>query len=291
MTFLPKLSVVILFFISLNCVSSSVSQTGSLLIADKPVDDPVEISSVFVQGDTLSYGGYEVVKLSKRVKLENTRGLTEVSYAVLKRNGKVLAKFDGVYSGAGNGTDFGLFSFLGGESKQLVVSQTIPRGGRYWVVNLSPEFRVVYDSGAYRVGREDLGVLDIDKDGRYEILQEVADFYGFDNFNLAETPLPLVVFKFDDKSGQYLPANDLFQAYVLRDAESEISRLNSDENNYLSKRLDIVLEYVFAGKEKEAWELFDRVYKLTDKDQVKSRVNAVLRNHPVYRFIHRKTAK
>jgi hypothetical protein len=295
MNYLLKCSGTILVLMSLSCGSSSaVYQQAPVSRAQpspiSPEEDPKQVSSIFVEADTLSYGGYDVVKLKKKVKLEQTSGLTEVSYALLKRNGKVLEKFDGVYFGAGNATDFGLFSFLGGGAKQLVVSQTIPRGGRHWVVNLSVDFRVVYDSGEYGVGREDLGVLDIDKDGRYEILQELTAFYGFDHFSSAETPLPLVIFKYDEKAGKYLPANDFFQEYALKDIESQIATLASDESEYLSRRLDIALQYVFAGKEKEAWAFFDREYKHPDKEEVKSKVKAVLRDQPVYRFIYPKRA-
>ena len=113
------------------------------------------LESASNKSDALSYGGYDLVKLLKKVKLEETPSLTEVSFAVLKRKGKVLATFDGVYSGVGNATDFGLFSFLNGEAKQIFVSQTIPSGGRHWVVNLSPDFHVIYDSGDWGVGRDD----------------------------------------------------------------------------------------------------------------------------------------
>jgi hypothetical protein len=67
-----------------------------------------------------------VSKFYKKVKVEETNGLTEVSFAVLKKRGKLLAKFDGMYSGVGNATDFGLFSFLKGEAKQLFVSRRFP---------------------------------------------------------------------------------------------------------------------------------------------------------------------
>ncbi|MFN2510546.1 MAG: hypothetical protein ABR568_03770 [Pyrinomonadaceae bacterium] len=295
MNYLLKCWLTILVLMCLSCgPSSAVDQQPPASKAQpspiSPEQEPTQVNSVFVEGDTLSYGGYDVVKLNKKVKLEQTSGLTEVSYALLKRKGKVLEKFDGVYFGVGNATDFGLFPFLGGEAKQLVVSQTIPRGGRHWVVNLSPDFRLVYDSGAYRVGREDLGVLDIDKDGRYEILQEITAFYGFDHFSSSETPLPLVVFKYDEKAEKYLPANHLFQEYALKGIESEITSLSPDEKEYLSKRLDIALRYVFAGKEEKAWAFFDREYKQPDKDKVKSQVKALLTEHPVYRFIYSKRA-
>lgn len=246
------------------------------------------MTSVFVKEDKLSYGGYDVIKLRKKVKIEQVPNLTEVTYAVLKKNGKVLAKFDGAYSGYGNGTHFGLFSFLGGDKKQLVISQTIPRGGRHWVVELVPSFRIIYDSREFRVGREDLEVLDIDKDGRYEILQEITAFYGFRDLAPVETPLPTVIFRFDEKANKYLPANRLFQDFALNIRERDIASLNTDESEYLPKRLDIALNLIFAGKENEAWEFFDRSYKRPDKEEIKSQTTALLRNHPVYKFIYRK---
>ena len=295
MNHLLKCSGPLLVLVSVSCGSSSAVYQQSPVSKTQPSpisheEELTKVNSVFVEGDSLSYSGYDVVKLKKKVKLEQTSGLIEVSYALLRRNGEVLEKFDGVYFGMGNVTDFGLFSFLGGEAKQLVVSQTIPRGGRHWVVNLTPDFRLVYDSGEYRVGREDLGVLDIDKDGRYEILQEVTAFYGFDRLSSAETPLPLVIFKYDEKAGKYLPRSYLFQEYALKGIESRIEALGSDENGYLSTRLDIALQYVFAGKEEEGWAFFDREYKHPDKEEVKSQAKAVLREHPVYRFIYPKRA-
>ena len=88
--------------------SPSVSQT---------VDSSEQIENIYSEGDSLFYAGYEIVKLNKRVRLEHTRNLTEVSYAVLRRNGRTVATFDGVYSGFGNATAFGLVSLLGGETK------------------------------------------------------------------------------------------------------------------------------------------------------------------------------
>lgn len=119
---------------------------------------PKPIDSVFVKVERLSFKGYEVIKREKLLKIPYTHGLTDVSYAVLKRDGAVLARFDGIYSGWGNETDFGLFAFLGSKTKQLAVSQTVPRGGRHWVVDLSPDFRIIYDSGDWKVGRAELGV-------------------------------------------------------------------------------------------------------------------------------------
>lgn len=267
--------------------SAPVTEAQSSPSVSQTVDSSEQIENIYSESDSLSYAGYEVVKLNKRVRLEHIHGLTEVSYAVLRRNGRTLATFDGVYSGVGNATSFGLVSLFGGETKQLVVSQTIPRGGRHWVVSLSPNFRILFDSGDYGVGREEIGIVDIDRDGVYEISQVVTAFYGFENLPSAATPLPEIIFRYDERARKYFPANQHFQDYALRGIEQEVGNLNNRRGEeYLSGVLEIVLSYIYAGKEQEAWSFFDREYKLQNKEELKARILSVLRNEPVYRFIH-----
>jgi hypothetical protein len=298
MNHLVKCCGVIFLLTSLSCgTSSAVSQHPTVPNAqpsqpsNKPEEYPEQINNVFVEQDSLSYGGYDVVKLKKKVRVAQTPGLTEVSYAALKRNGKVVAKFDGIYFGLGNATDFGLFSFLGGEAKQLAVSQTIPRGGRHWVVDLSSGARVIFDSGEYGVGREEFSVIDIDKDAIYEISMPITEFYMFESMYMAETPLPEIVFKYDLKARKYFPANPAFQAYALMGIDDAIRRVNpNDASRYLSTRLDIVLRYIYAGKEAEAWSFFDEEYRLPDKEVMRAKIKAVLKKEAVYKYLYGKRA-
>lgn len=294
-----------LFFAA--CLGSSYSVNSQAVSKPQPISSPSpaaeeyprQLNDIFVDGDRLSYNGYEVLRLNKQVKYrypdENGRNrsdLIEVSYAIVKRNNRTLATFDGVYFGMGNATDFGLFPLLGGDSKQLIVSQTIPRGGRHWVVGLSPKFRVLFDSGDYGVGREEFCVIDLDGDGRYEISLPVTAFYDMqDVMYIGEIPLPEIIFKYDERTNKYLPANRLFQEYVLRGIDDDIRKLNPNErSNYLSKRLDIFLRYIYAGKRDEAWSFFDREYRLPNGEEMKSRVRAILENEAVYRYIYRQRA-
>ena len=277
--------------------SAPISETQPTPGHAQPEEYPQPIDKIFVDGDSLSYNGFEVVKLEKKVKyyyppeMKSPPELIDTSYAVLKKNGRVLTKFDGVYHGVGNATDFGLFSFLGGSEKQLAVSLTVQRGGRHWVVDLSSSARGIFDSGDYGVGREELSVIDIDKDGVYEISLSLTEFYMFENIHTAETPLPEIIFKYDRGAKKYIPANPSFQSYVLRGIEDQVNHLTpNEENGYLSKRLGIVLRYIYAGKEKEAWDFFDREYRLPDKGQMKSKIKAVLRNEGAYKYIYGKRA-
>ena len=153
----------------------------------KQVDDCEDMRGLFFKEDRLSYGGYEVVKLRKKVKLREMAMPIEVSYVVVRKDGKQLAKFDGLYHGAGNATSFGLLPLLGGEQKQLVVSQTIPRGGWHWVATLSPGFRVIFDSSAFKVSAEDFCIKDVNTDGVKEISLRGGN-----------------LFIYDEKAGKYL---------------------------------------------------------------------------------------
>jgi hypothetical protein len=81
---------------------------------------------------------------------------------VLKKSGQTLARLDSINFPIPNAIDFALFPLLQGKTKQLVISQTVPRGGRHWMVDLSRGARVILYSGDYEVGREFIGAIDLD---------------------------------------------------------------------------------------------------------------------------------
>ena len=254
-------------------------------------------NDLFIDANSLSYNGYRIVKLKKKLRYEYSPemkakpDLIDVFYTVLKRNGNILAEFDGFYYGIGNSNDFGLFAFLGGKTKQLFITQAAPRSGRHWIVDLSTRFRVIFDSYEYQVGREEFWITDLDRDGVYEIIFGDPSFYMvFEGLSMAETPLPETIFKYDAHRKKYLPANHLFQGYALNGIEDEITKLKSEhEQGYLSHRLEILLRYIYAGKQDEGWAFFDKEYQLKDKEDVKVQVKEVLNKHPFYRFIYGRT--
>ncbi|HWC76508.1 MAG TPA: hypothetical protein VG778_03550 [Blastocatellia bacterium] len=157
------------------------------------------VNEFFIEGDSLSYKGYDVIKLKKEVydrewcAAGRTRPcMVPVAYTAIKRNGKVLAQFDDYHYGLGNVNDVALYPLLGGESRQLIISQTGPRDGRHYVVELAEKPRVIFDSGDYEVGREEVWIQDVDNDGVYEISMLVVSFYMALNLSPWETPLPTV---------------------------------------------------------------------------------------------------
>jgi hypothetical protein len=232
---------------------------------------------IFSDEDVIFYKGYELRRCFEIVSRERAPAI-EVSCAVLIKNGQTLFQFDGVYFAEGNSTEFGLFNLLGNDSQQFIISQTAPRTGRHWVVDVSSGFRVIFDSSEYSAGREEFYVIDLDKDGVLEISLPVTAFYAMqDKMYIGEIPLPELIFKYDAKARKYVRANHLFPDYTLHGIERDIERLRDDDGNYLSKRLDILLRYIFAGKWDEGWAFFNRAYQRPDKDEIKSRIVGILK--------------
>jgi hypothetical protein len=261
--------------------------------ADRPRDSAELISEFFIKGDTVSYKGYEISKLKKEVdhreecppgKRDNPC-VIPVYYTVIKRQGKALAKFDEFYYGPGNGNEFALHPLLGGEAKQLIISQTAPRSGRHYVVDLASKPGVIFDSYDYEVGREEVEVSDLDDDGIYELSLAVTAFYLVFNVSMAETPLPQVIFKYDRKAQKYLPANHIFQTRLLGRIEEVKSLKDKDARSDVGRSLSILLDYIYAGKEEEGWAFYEREYNLADKEKVKSEIMSALRNAPAYKYI------
>lgn len=278
-----------------NVASPQPSATALKATPSQSEDEGKSTEDFFTKEDTLSYDGYDVMKLHKKIKAE-TWGPNPIdtNYVVVKRKQKVLATFDGPHHSIGNAADFGLFSFLGKEGKQLIVSITVPRGGRQWIADLTPAYREIFATEKWGVGREgaDLGFVDIDNDGALEITAGDFWYYVFNEISTSETPVVNVIFSYDTKAGKYVPANHVFPEYSLRWAEDRIKSLPANEGyGYLGGRVDVLLAYLYAGKEKEGWEFFDQAYAAKDKARVKAKIKTVLKNSPVYVYIHKHSSK
>jgi hypothetical protein len=249
------------------------------------------LEEVFTEEDRLLYMGYEVMKCY------DSQG--DFWFATLKKKEKVLATFKRGYNKK-EWTNFGLFSFLEGDTKQLIVEQF--SGGAhccwsYWILNLLPDIEVIYESQQYPVGY-DLVPLDLDEDGVFEFTQGILTFDYFDRLCHALSPIPTAVFKYEENRIKYLPASHLFPEYLLNGIEKNIravKKLNKrtdfttyDDSGgeYLSAVLKVVLRYIYAGKENEAWSFYDHEYHLPDKEEMKSKIRKRLGSCLVYQHIH-----
>jgi len=242
--------------------------------------------------DSISYNGYEIVRLHKTIHDKATRSDIPVSYAILKSGGRTIATFEGVYFGLGNDTKFGFASLLGAETRQLLVSQTIPHNGRHWIVDLSSNAMTVFDSKEWVLGQEDVCIHDFDGDGVHEISLAITSFWGFGAMSMSESPMPCVVFKYDAKARKYMPDKAAF-AGALSNIDEDFQRIDPEENPrggsngpYLATRLEVFLRYAYAGRENDAWSFFDEAYNLNDKEDVKRGIMRILDTEPVYRYVY-----
>ena len=246
--------------------------------------NPKSVENIFTREPLLSFQDYRVSRLQKTVYVEGIK--TEVSYAVLKKGEKIVANFDGLYHPMGNATQFGLFPFLGGETKQLIVEQSIPRNWSHWIVELVPDSQVIFDSRKWAVDGE-LTAIDVNQDGIFEFTKMLTTFYDFEKLPSSQSPLIDVLFSYDLNEREYVPASRTFQEYALKGINDEVRSLQKDnEQSYLSAVVRIVLRYIYAGKRDEAWSFYDGEYKLANKDLIKSAILNKLADEPVYNFIY-----
>lgn len=246
------------------------------------------LERVFIKGTRLNYGGYVV-----------TRTLDEqASSAVISRGGRELAR---VADGAPRdyATRIGLFPFLGGGGRQLVVEQYT--GGAhcctvYRVYDLGAELRTLFDGDEFGIDEigEDMKVLDIDGDGRREFTLTVMAFDYFMTSH-AGSVFPTAVFAYDEGARRYVLANRKFSAYLLRgvgrDArkvEALNRRLTKEERagafhgEHFCSVLDVLLKYVYAGEEGKGWAFFETHYMLSDKSEVEAGVKERLKQSAIY---------
>jgi hypothetical protein len=241
---------------------------------------------------SLTYNGYTIYKRTKKAAVDYGDGkrMDHVPYSLLKSGIRVIKTFEGEPTWL-SASDFALLPLLNGTEQQLLVGQTQPRSGRFWIVSLSPKFRILLDTDEYGNFREEPTVVDLDDDGTYEFINSMWDFGGIGRaFRPLSTPQPCIIFSYDRKTGRYVPANDKFQRRELDAIAEEIKALSpiADETGevYYDRRASILLRYVFAGKEKEGWEFFEKHYQLEDKQEIMKALKAALRKQAAYRYIY-----
>ena len=286
-----KTAFTILIFIALAACTTTAQQRPDdpqTTVKNQKIELPeveryINLFDYRVLGD-LTANGYTLERRPRR-------GDNDDVYAILRRNKQTVMKFDALEKGGFSAVDFGLFAFLDKKNPQIFVSQTAPRTGVHWIINTKPAFKVLFDSSKYQVGRDDFQVIDVDGDGNYELALESTAFYGFESlhFNVS-VPLTEIIFKYDQQTQEFLPANVEFSNYSLRQIAAQIADIRRDsKEQQFADVLAITLRYVYAGQETAGWEFFQREYNFTDAGQLEIRIKAVLNRDPVYQFIYRKS--
>lgn len=294
-------------FISQNASYSTTSVTAqptpieNAMLNSQNNDEPVEFFDDDVQyEDALTYNGYRVEKNTKIARIKYDDGEIEAmptTFITLKRNNKTIETFEGVHYPAGNDARFLLSPILGRQTKQLIIGEEANgnRDTRYWILELSQKINVLFDSDDYRIGRY-FGKIDINHDGTYELVLSLTTFWFFDGFNNINSPFIDVVFMYDEGQQKYIPANPHFQKFALRTLAQDITKARetkSDGNtakpgkDKLGAVMRVVLSYLYAGKEKEGWSFYENEYNLPDKEEMKTRFEAMLNEDAVYKAIRK----
>lgn len=273
------------------------STDAAVIAQTKNEPREIWVGDVLTDDDRIRYRGFVLQRKTRTVvDPEMSVKPINVTYGVLNRRGKRVMKFDAnIYFGLGNNTRFGLISILGNRTKQAIISQDVYRGGKQWIVTLSRYPRIIFDGRAWSGGREgdDLGIVDLDGDDVYEITVPLTDFYQLhDKMSMYQIPLPTIVFRYDRVKRTYLPANPRFRTSLLQDWESIVPRLNtSDPFEQRSVALKRLLAYIYCGRGAEGWRFFNRTYVLDDREEIRNRVQSILRGQPVYNFIYKQRRK
>jgi hypothetical protein len=268
---------------------SKIPLTAFFILAQLP-GSAQSLESVLTGEDRLVYQRYEITRSAKTDADSWT--------ITIKKNGKTVERVETGATMSKDWAKMGLFNFLGGRRKQLIVEGY--SGGahccwEYRIIDLSPTYRVIYDSNDWDVGYS-LMPVDLDKDGVFEFTQSVMTFDYFYVLSHARSPFPNAIFKYDKKSRKYLPANRLFADEVAQNLTkelAEVARLSQNIRSnvygyeeFVAATLSAFLKYVYAGRKTQAWAFFDAEYKLDDKQNLRSNIRKQLRGCSIYNYIY-----
>ena len=236
--------------------------------------------------DPIEYEGYRLTRETRMGKWDETHEV-ETAYGLLKFGSKTVMRFDAEPSMFGNEIAFGLVPALGPERKQIYVQRTGYREQEDWIINLHPSLRVVYhstDFGFYNSAQ----TMDIDHDGSYELLTRVTDYVSFADLPTCCSPVVTAILKYDQRAKKYVPANYLFQEEALKGTDEELAKARGAGTalEFREHLLNAVLRYLYAGKEREGWEFFEKEYNKPDKADLRLKIRRQLAHEPVFQYLH-----
>ncbi len=190
-----------------------------------------------------------------------------------------------IFAGAGAGIDFpyqlsfGIQRLIPGSSSQVVVRHWTGGGHcctTFWIVNFAPSLGIVLDTSRFEFD----GIAeatDIDGDGTLELAFTTTTFDYF-GVCYACSPKPLAWFQYDAETGRYLAANHLLfprleprQKKLLRELPTLEKFLANDgtEGYFRGDVLDVVLPYLYAGRDKQGWAIYESRYPFDDRRGVR----------------------
>ncbi len=255
--------------------------------------------------EKLEYGGYKIERVCKMNRF------VTCNYTVSK-DGKKLVTFPAELAGQETGamfgegkiehTDFlktGLLKLTGTplETKDLafkgfepeLVLMTFSGGAHccwdYKIYSLFPEFKEIFAVEKWATGYG-IAIADLDKDGAQELIQTSLVYdYGFDRPHV-DSAFPLVVFKYNAKFKQYLPANREFTEYLLQELKKiPLTPVDNEKDPAYSPLIMNVITLLYLGRDSEAWEKFDKYFKLKNKEALRKEILRIISKDPAYIFL------
>ncbi len=235
----------------------------------------------------ISYNGYEIKKIVN--PKDNT-------FSTIVEKGKRILICIRENEDTKGSTQIGLFPFLGKKTLQLIVQQN--SGGahccRFWkIYDLFPQPRLIFDSTPYPIADawEEKKIIDLNKDGIFELIHADDQFAYFDGLTFTGSPLPTVIFKYNKMSKRYIPANSSFSWYIHKELANlrnwyQEQEKNNGFINAASYVLDFMLPDLFLGRKKQAWGFFESNYAPSDKKRMKRLITERLKTDGIYRFIY-----
>ncbi len=200
-----------------------------------------------------------------------------------------------------NGVNYRLYRLIPNGRDQVIVEEYTGGMGccyLYWIFDMSDSLTTLYHSDGIQT---EFGMLehvdDFDHDGYLEFTQIISPFDSFDGLCNLCTPCAIAVFKYSKRTGHYEIANKSFPSVVLEGIEQKESEVKIfldtaravDEDPskpLLSKVLDVLIHYVYAGQDSVGWAYFDKNYVLPDKAEMKRKIQTVFRKEVVYKELY-----
>lgn len=257
------------------------------------VSDSYKVSD---DGKTLYYLNYIVEK-----KVEIDDGFENHIIVLKRKTGKVIKRFE-LGSDIEEMNTWKIEDVIKGGNKELIITQY--SGGAHcceysWIYEFRPEPEEIFNSFEYG----SLGFMaapeDLNNDGNYELILQNLTFDYFYRCCHAAFPSNSIIFEYDKKLKKYTVQSIEFKGFIIPEVQdsfkisSEFENIKTTDNPdevdpggyYLGSILNEVIPYLYAGEAQKAWELFDKYYILSDKEEIKELILKKLENDKCYQLV------
>jgi hypothetical protein len=255
-----------------------------------PPDKTVALSAHYSKDGKLAFNGYVATREAIKIEGRDYYQLT------IRRSGRVVRVLDR----QSTTLEFGLFEFVKGRPPFLFV-ESFSGGANCCAVLSVYDIRAGFKTVFFDASKS-ISIADVDGDGTFEISLAYIGFDYYDCFVNLNSPRPAILYAFNPKKGQFAVASHRFPEFTLKEIENlkaeadeigktirdpKAKRYDAQENcDLLSKVLEILLIYVFAGRRDEGWAYYNRVYTLSDREEMRAKIEKKLKADEFYRAIY-----